>query len=504
MAEYMLEARNVSKAYEGVQALDQVSISVKRGSIHCLVGENGSGKSTLIKVVGGVVSRDSGEVALEGQSYEKLTAIDSIRAGVQIIYQDLSLFPNLTVAENISINQLIERGAKSFNWSEMKEVAQAALDEIGEEVPLDAVVETLSVARKQIVAICRALTQNAKLIIMDEPTSAITREDVDNLFRVIAKLKQKEISILFVSHKLSEVFEIAETVTVLRDGKKVGDYPAEELDNDKLAFLMTGRKIEYEPYLYEETQKRAKPILELRGVSRPGEFEDVSFSVHPGEILGLTGLIGSGRTEIAQTIFGLTNPRSGEILIDGEPVKIGSPRRAQGYGIAYLPEDRLTQGLFQHQSIGDNIVVTVLKRLLSKLHLIDPERKTEEEKKWIDELTIKTPSAGNAASSLSGGNQQRVVIAKWLATDPRVFILDGPTIGIDIASKQTIHDTIRELAKGGMAIIMISDEIDEVLKNCNRVIVMRKGRIVGNVEDTVNTPEEAVFDMVTGKKGEVA
>lgn len=504
MPDNMLEARNISKAYEGVQALDQVSISIERGSVHCLVGENGSGKSTFIKIVGGVVPRDSGEIVLDRTTYDKLSAIDAIREGVQIIYQDLSLFPNLTVAENISINQLIERGAKTFNWKEMKEVAQGALDEIGETVPLDAVVSGLSVAKKQIVAICRALTQNAKLIIMDEPTSAITREDVDHLFTVIAKLKKKGIATLFVSHKLNEVFEIAETVTVLRDGKKVGDYKAEELDNEKLTYLMTGKKIEYEPYLYEETKERENPILEVRNISRPEEFEDISFSVRPGEILGLTGLIGSGRTEIAQAIFGLTTPQSGEILVEGEPVSIDSPKRAQEYGIAYLPEDRLTQGLFQHQSIGDNIIITVLKRLLGKLPLIDVSRKEEEQKNWVEELSIKTPSADNAASSLSGGNQQRVVLAKWLATSPKVFILDGPTIGIDIASKQNIHDTIRDLAKNGMAIIMISDEIDEVLKNCNRVLVMRKGRIISEVTDTVNTPEEEVFDMVTGKKGEVA
>ncbi|MFP4329202.1 MAG: sugar ABC transporter ATP-binding protein [Spirochaetaceae bacterium] len=504
MSDNILEVRSVSKAYEGVQALDQVSLSIKRGSVHCLVGENGSGKSTLIKIVGGVVARDSGEVVLDGQTFEKPSAIDAISAGVQIIYQDLSLFPNLSVAENISINQLIERGAKTFDWSEIRSVAKAALDEIEESLDLDARVETLSMAKKQVVAISRALTQSAKLIIMDEPTSAITREDVDHLFAVIDKLKKKGIATLFVSHKLNEVFEIAETVTVIRDGKKVGDYPAEELDNDKLVFLMTGRKIEYEPYIYEARQPDEKPVLTVEALTRPKEYSDVSFSIRSGEILGLTGLIGSGRTEVAQTIFGLTKPRSGRILVEGEEVTIRNPRDAQRLGIAYLPEDRLHQGLFQHQSIGDNVVVTILKRLLGKVGILDMEQKKAEENRWVKELAIKTPSAENPASSLSGGNQQRVVIAKWLATDPKVFILDGPTIGIDISSKQKIHDTIRELAKSGMAIIMISDEIDEVLKNCNRVLVMRKGKIISEITDTVNTPEDDVFDLVTGKKDEVA
>lgn len=501
MSDYFLQARNISKAYEGVQALDEVSLSIGNGAVHCLVGENGSGKSTLIKIMGGVVHPDTGDFVIGGVETAQLNAIESIRAGIQIIYQDLSLFPNLTVAENISLNQMVERRASVINWREVRAIAERALQEIGEDIGLDVYVEDLSVARKQIVAITRALTQNARLIIMDEPTSAITREEVDHLFEVIHRLKAKGIATLFVSHKLNEVFEIAETVTVLRDGRKVGDYPAAELNNEKLTFLMTGQEVEYHPYVVDPQVAGREPVLEVRNLSRKGEYSDISFSVRSGEILGITGLIGSGRTEVALSICGLNQPDSGQIIVRSKPVRIGSPRRANELGISYLPEDRLTQGLFQHQSIGDNMVIAVLRRLLNRLRLIDPRKKSGVEDHWIRELAIKTPSADIPASSLSGGNQQRVVLAKWLAMEPRVFILDGPTIGIDIGSKRNIHETIRELAKSGMAIVMISDEIEEVRDNCNRIIVMRKGSIVGEITDPTSVDEAEIFRQVSGKTG---
>jgi simple sugar transport system ATP-binding protein len=498
MAEVFLEARNISKAYEGVQALRDVSMTIGRGEVHCLVGENGSGKSTLIKIIGGVVEADSGTVIIGGRAYAHLAAIDAIREGIQIIYQDLSLYPNLTVAENISFNQFVERRASLVRWKEVRSIAERGLAEIGEVVPLEELVQDLSVAKRQIVAIARSLTQNAKLIIMDEPTSAITKEDVDHLFTVIGRLKEKGISTLFISHKLSEVFEIAEVVTILRDGRKVGDFPASELDDAKLTYLMTGQRIEYSPYRAPE-KKAARPLLEVRGLTRQGQFQDVSFSLWPGEILGLTGLIGSGRTELALALFGLNPPDSGQVLLNGAPLRARSPEEALRRGIAYLPEDRLTQGLFISQSIGDNIVITILKKLLGLLGLIDPLRKRKSEDKWLEELAVKAPSPRVRAWSLSGGNQQRVVLAKWLATDPKVFILDGPTIGIDIASKRNIHEIIRGLAERGIAIILISDEIPEILHNCNRVLVMRDGRLVREVADVAAAGEAELLTAVGGK-----
>jgi simple sugar transport system ATP-binding protein len=499
MAEAFLETRRVSKAYEGVQALNDVSLSIDRGEVRCLVGENGSGKSTLIKCIGGVVAPDSGQIVINGRAHEHLQAIDAIREGIQIIYQDLSLYPNVTVAENISLNQFVERRAILVNWREVHAVAARGLGEIEEEIGLDELVQNLSVARRQIVAIARSLTQGAKLIIMDEPTSAITRKDVDHLFTVIARLKAKGISTLFISHKLSEVFEIADAVTIIRDGKKVGDYSAGELDDKKLTFLMTGRTIEYSPYHFPAERRQQAPLLEVRGLSRRGHFQNVSFSLWPGEILGLTGLIGSGRTELALALFGLNAPDAGDVLLEGRPVRIRSPRDAVKLGIGYLPEDRLTQGLFIGQSIGDNIIITVLTKLLGFLHLLDPRKIRSTQDGWLADLKIKAPSARVRAWSLSGGNQQRVVLAKWLATKPKVFILDGPTVGIDIASKSTIHEIIRSLAERGIAVVVISDEIPEILHNCNRVLVMREGKLEKEIPDAALVQETEMLSLVGGK-----
>jgi len=498
MSEILLEAKNIYKAYEGVQALRNVSLAVGKGEIHCLVGENGSGKSTLIKIIGGVVVPDKGEIIIEGKSYTRLQAIDSIRHGIQIIYQDLSLFPNLTVAENIAFNQLVEQKVKTLSWKYMRQIAQKGLEEAGEILNLDERVGNLSVAKRQIVAIARALTQGARLIIMDEPTSAITREEVQHLFSVILSLKKRGISILFISHKLSEVFEIAEWVTVIRDGQLVGKYPAADLNDTELTYLMTGKRLGSSTYAFEQT-KEETPLLEVRNLTKEGQFENISFKIWPGEILGIAGLIGSGRTEIALALFGLNHPDSGEILIDGKKISIYSPEHAKQIGIAYLPEDRLSQGLFVNQAIGDNIVITVLRKLRSRIGLIRQSERLKTESRWIDELKIKTPSARIPVSSLSGGNQQRIVIAKWLATNPRLFILDGPTVGIDIGSKFNIYEIIRELAKNNMAIILISDEIPEILRNCNRILVMRKGHIEREIDDVSATSEDALFEIMAAE-----
>ena len=499
MAEVFLDVRRINKAYEGVQALNEVSLTLGAGVVHCLVGENGSGKSTLIKCIGGVVTPDSGQIAINGRVHEHLQAIDAIREGIQVIYQDLSLYPNVTVAENISLNQFVERRASFVNWAEVRAIAARGLAEVEEDIELGMLVQNLSVAKRQIVAITRSLTQGARLIIMDEPTSAITRDDVDHLFSVIARLKKKGISTLFISHKLSEVFEIADAVTILRDGRKVGDFPAAELDDRKLTFLMTGRDISYTPYRFPREKRQQTPVLDVRSLSRGGHFQDVSFSLWPGEILGLTGLIGSGRTELALALFGLNRPDSGRILLNGKPVHIRTPEDAVRLGIGYLPEDRLTQGLFIGQSIGDNMVITVLKKLLGFLGLLDPARMKSVEEGWLADLKIKAPSVQVRAWSLSGGNQQRVVLAKWLATKPKVFILDGPTIGIDIASKSNIHEIIRTLAEQGIAIIVISDEIPEILHSCNRVLVMREGRLEKEVPDAAAISEAEMLSFVSGK-----
>ncbi len=500
MSEVFLEARNISKSFAGVRALDHVDLTIRRGEIHCLIGENGSGKSTLIKIIGGIHHADVGTIKIDGKEMHGSKAIRSIRAGVQIIYQDLSLFPNLTVAENISINQMLESNQQIVNWKDVRAAAKRTLEEIGEgNILLDERVKNLSMAKKQIIAISRALTQNAKLIIMDEATSAITKEEVDHLFSIILKLKRKGISILFVSHKLSEVLEIAENITILRDGKQLGVYPTAEIDQDKLVYIMTGKKLEFVPYIYDKKMQEDNPLLEVQSLTKENQFEDISFSLQRGEILGITGLIGSGRTEIAQAIFGLNKPDSGAIRMHGKAVDISNPRDAIRHGIALLPEDRLNQGLFETQSISDNIVITILKSFIERCGLLNLLKREKVGTDWLKRLSIKTPSGALPVNSLSGGNQQRVVLAKWLATDPKVFILDGPTIGIDIGSKHTIHEIIRNLAKEGVGIIMISDEIQEILDNCNRVLLMSQGRIIKKIEDSTTTNAEELYKMIMHK-----
>jgi len=498
MAEELLKVQNISKSYVGVQALDNVSMSINKGEIQSLVGENGSGKSTLIKIIAGVVKPDEGEIIINGKRFQNLHAIDSISEGIQVIYQDLSLFPNLSVAENISLNQMIERKKRFINWKEIKSIATEELSNIKKELDLNERVENISIANKQLVAICRALTQDAKLIIMDEPTTAITKGEIDRLFSVILALKKKGISTLFVSHKLSEVLQISEKVTVIRDGKLVGVYNTKELDHDTLSFYMSGKKIVDSVFDYQEKERQKEPLLEVKNLSKKGNFQNINFKVQSGEIIGITGILGSGRTELALSLFGLNKPDSGEIYINGKLVKINSPQNAIDLGLSYLPEDRLNQGLFVKQSIQDNAIVTILKRLLNKFRLLSDSKKYKSAKEWVEELNVITPSLEAAAQALSGGNQQRLVIAKWLATNPKIFILDSPTVGIDIASKSNIHNIIKGLANKGMGVIIISDEIPETIHNCNRVVVMKEGRIVKEV-DTADITEDELFNILARK-----
>jgi len=498
MSNEFLKVENVSKSYVGVKALDHVSMTVEKGKVHCLVGENGSGKSTLIKAIAGVIPIDDGEIIINGKPYTHLRAIDSIREGIQVIYQDLSLFPNLTIAENISLNQMVERRKKLLKWSEVRSLALSELDKIGISLSVDDLVEDLSMANRQIVAIVRALTQGTRLIFMDEPTTALTKKEIDSLFSIIMDLKEQGISTVFVSHKLSEVLEIAEKIAVLRDGKIVGEFDTAELDTDKLVYHMTGKKIEHTTFEYKGREEEAGPLLEVKNLTKRGNYEDISFELHEGEIMGITGLLGSGRTELALSLFGLNSPDSGKININGKRVHINSPREAVRLGISYVPEDRHHQGLFLDQSIGNNIIVTVLRRLLNRLSFISELKKTALIDKYARELRIKTPSLGAPVDSLSGGNQQRVVIAKWLATDPKILILDGPTVGIDIASKGEIHNMITELAGKGIGIIIISDEIPEVFHNCNRVMIMRDGKKIVEV-DPKSTSEEELYETVKKK-----
>lgn len=495
MPDELLKLTDISKAFGGVKALRDVSLTIERGKIYTLVGENGCGKSTLIKIIAGVYTADSGTIAIDGKEFHSYRPIDAIRSGIQVIYQDFSLFPNLSVAENIALNEELADGRRVVNWRQVREVAKDALGQIGVHMNLDAPVEEMGVANKQLIAISKALRQNAQLIIMDEPTSALTEREVRALFEVIHRLRQKGIAFLFVSHKLAEVLEISEQVIVMRNGAKVSEGPVAGYDQKRLVVEMTGREIGDRSYSFTPDGSRPA-LIEVAGLSASGAFDDISFAIYPGEIVGITGLLGSGRTEVALALFGMLPTRSGQITMEGKRIHLRSIQDAIRHGIGYVPEDRVTEGLFLEQSIGKNIVVRVIDALRTPLGLTDPKRVEREIDDWVKALRIKTSNPGLAVRTLSGGNQQRVVLAKWLAAKPKLLVLNGPTMGVDVGSKNEIHEIMKQLAQDGMGLIVISDDIPELLQTCNRILLMRRGRIAEEILPAQSNENELAAKLV--------
>jgi simple sugar transport system ATP-binding protein len=475
----VLRVENISKAFAGVQALDDVSLAIDSERVHCLVGENGSGKSTLIKVIAGALRPDAGNIVLHRRSHAKLTPIEAIREGIQIIYQDFSLFENLTVAENLVINQQLARGRSFIDWRDVRSTARKALGLIGVDIPLAARVGQLPVADRQLIAIARALINDARLLVLDEPTTALTQQEVEKLLGIIRRLQDSGVAILFVSHKLNEIFAVAEHLTVLRNGRVVASGPRADFTHASLARSMIGREV-------SDTVVRARTpgasvALRLDRLTKKGHFSDVSFELKRGEILGVTGLLGSGRTALAMSLFGLTPYDSGSITIHGAKRDIRSPRDAIRNDIAYVPEDRLTEGLFLRQSIGNNIVASVLKQLAAPTGVLAMKQVQRTKRSWVERLRIATPSHELPVQSLSGGNQQRVLLARWLATNPKILILNGPTVGVDVGSKAEIHEIIHALADDGMSVLVISDDLLEVIGTCDRILVMKQGRITDHL-----------------------
>ena len=493
MSEYLLRAVDISKSFGAVKALQNVTLEIKPGEVHCLAGENGCGKSTIIKVICGVHKPDGGHIEFDGKTYSEITPLEAINMGVQVIYQDFSIFPNLTVMENLAFNTELAAGHKFVNKRRMRKIALEALSKINFEMDLDRLVGSLTVAEKQMVAICRALMFNAKLIIMDEPTTALTKKEVKALFEIILKLKAQGIAILFVSHKLDEVFEISERFSIMRSGQMVATGYTADLDDKKFSYYMTGREFENEPF--RPSYQCSENVLEVKNLTLDGSFEDISFSLRRGEILGITGLLDSGRTEMALSMFGLRKATGGEIIKDGKPVKIASPRDAIAAGIGFVPEDRLSEGLVLTQSIADNIIISEIDHLSNGVGVLKRKQCKDEVDKWVKELAIKTPDPQNACTTLSGGNQQRIVLAKWLACKPDILILNGPTVGVDIGSKHDIHAILQRLADQGMAVIIISDDLPEVLENCSKMLVMKKGRIVAQLQPA-RTDEATVLSYM--------
>ena len=464
MSQSLLKAEHIKISFGNVHALRDVSLEILPGEIHCLAGENGCGKSTIIKIISGVYQRDGGTIEFNGQKIDKISPIDAINLGIQVIYQDFALFPNLTVAENLALNTELASRKKTVSWKNVRKIAEEAVSKINFQVDLDEKVEKLTVAQKQMVAISRALMSNAKLIIMDEPTTALTKKEVSALFKIILKLKEQGIAILFISHKL---------------------------DDKKFTYYMTGR--EFSDNIFVPKNVSDKPVFELKHLTLNGSFSDINLSLRRGEILGITGLLDSGRTELGLSMFGLKPADSGQIIKDGKEIKLTSPREAIANSIGYVPEDRLSEGLFLTQSIGDNIIISEIDKLKKKNGQFDLKKRDEEIEKWVKELEIKTKNPNNPATTLSGGNQQRIVLAKWLACNLDVLILNGPTVGVDIGSKHDIHMVLQRLANQGLGVIIISDDLPEVIQNCSRVLVIKNGKIKSEY-DTQNVSEQMIID----------
>jgi simple sugar transport system ATP-binding protein len=460
-----------------VKALEDINLTISEGEILCLVGENGSGKSTLIKIISGIYSADQGDIYINQHQYKKIKPIESIKNGIQVIYQDFSLFPNLSVAENLAVNEHISSGKTLVNWKNIKEIAQRGLENIGISLDLDAEVGSLSTADRQLIAITKAIMSEAKLIIMDEPTTALTQQEIKSLFKIINDLKKRNISTLFVSHKLNEIREIADRIVIFRNGKKVMDKDAPELSIESMEYYMTGKKLDSDALYSESDLSDVNPILSVKNLTLTGKYQGVNFDLKPGEVLGITGLLGSGRNALALSLYGIHAADSGTVSINGKNVNINKIQDAKNNNIGFVPEDRVRDGIFLDQTIENNISANSIDRLVNNFKLVDENKKHNLAENWIKRFNIKTPSRKLLAKKLSGGNQQRVVLAKTLADEPKVLILNSPTVGVDVGSKAEILKLVRDLADGGMGILLISDDIPELMRTCDRIILMQNGKV---------------------------
>jgi simple sugar transport system ATP-binding protein len=472
----VLRANNIFKSFGGVKALKDVSLEINRGEILCLVGENGCGKSTLVKILSGVYHADSGEIIMEDKVFQHLSPIEAIHHGIQVIFQDLSLFPHMSVEDNIAMSHMVTDNKPLVSRADNRTLAAKQLERIRVELDLDTKVADLSVANRQIVAICRALSMNAKILFMDEPTTALTRQEIDSLLAIAQELKKQGVSIVFISHKLDEIFQIADRITVLRDGCKVGDFDPAELDELSLAFHMTGREIVNRRF-YKGTAGE-KVLLRTKNLSRNGMYSDINLELREGEVIGMIGSLGAGRTEVALSLFGLNQPDQGEVEINGETVNVQNPSDAVSRHLALVPEDRLSQGLFLGKDIRTNLTAAILSDFFQGSPFVDAKKQDGHSREMVEKVNVNIKDVDLLVQKLSGGNQQKVVIGKWLSSDPSIFILDAPTVGVDIGSKAEIYEIIQDVAATGCGIMILSDEINEVLANCNRIYVFRSGRIV--------------------------
>jgi len=497
-----MKLEGISKNFPGVKALQNVSLSVHKGEVHALMGENGAGKSTLMKIIAGLYRPDAGEIFIGNEKVHIHNAREAIKLGISMIHQELMIIPNMTVAENIFLGrEPTIKGTSILNRRELNRSAYEIFKSIDIDINPKTLMKELSVAEAQLVEIAKAVSFNSDILIMDEPTSAITDREVEKLFKLIGELKKSGVAIIYISHKMDEIFKIADRITVLRDGQFVGSKKANELDRDMLISMMVGRQL---CSIFPKFESSFGEIaLEVKNLTKKKMFYDISFNVRKGEILGISGLMGAGRTELVETIFGLRKADSGEILINGSKKYIKNPNQAIKNGIALVPEDRKLSGLNLIASINDNITLPNLNRL-STLGVIKKGEERRCTEKQITSLHIKTTSRNQAVDSLSGGNQQKVVIGKWLLCDPDVLILDEPTRGVDVGAKAEIHSIISKLAVEGKAVIMISSEMTEIIGMSDRVIVLSEGKFTGEFIREEITQEKIMLCASGCIKGETS
>lgn len=490
MSDYILELKGISKYFPGVKALDGVHFQLKRGEIHALMGENGAGKSTFIKVITGVHVPEEGEIYFEGKKVSFRTTRDAQALGIAAIYQNSTSYPDLSVAENIFIgHEKVSPRTKKLLWGEMTGEAQKLLERLDANFDARAVMNTLSVAQQQMVEIAKALSMNAKVIIMDEPTAALSNRECEELYKTTLSLKQSGVSVIFISHRIEDIYRLADSVTVFRDAQYIGTWPMEGLSKETLVEAMVGRKIE------QLFPKKAVPItdevLRVENLCQTGHFMNVSFSVHKGEILALTGLVGAGRTEVCEAIYGIVRPDSGKIYLEGREFTPKSPTDSIRAGIGLLPEDRQLEALVLNWELSKNITMCNLPKYVEK-GFYNVQKENRESQGLCERLKIKTPSVFNMVSSLSGGNQQKVVVAKMMTSDMKVIIMDEPTKGVDIGAKTAIYEIMSSLAERGYGIIMISSEMPEVLGMSDNIVIMKEGRVSATLA-TSSANQEAIL-----------
>lgn len=502
MAEVLLDIKGLEKTFPGVRALKGVNLTVNKGEIHALMGENGAGKSTLIKVLTGIYQKNGGTICFDGEEINAKTPIEANEKGISTIYQELNLVLFQTVYENLFLGREPRTKFGSIDRKAMISEAKRILEELGIEIDVTRPLKNYSTAIQQMVAIARAVSINAKLVIMDEPTSSLDTHEVQVLFRIIRQLKSKGISVIFISHKLDEIFEICDRLTVFKDGEYVGDYDIGELNQLKLISLMVGKDtVELERNKQGYEFANAKVIAEMKDIRQGMRLNGINIEIKQGEVVGLAGLLGSGRTELAQVLFGSGMPDNGEIFWWGEKAGIHSPADAIKKGMGFCTEDRKTEGIIPHLSVRENITIALLPKLNS-FGFVKTKEQDEIVRSYIDRLKIKTPTPEQAICNLSGGNQQKVLLARWMCMNPKLMILDEPTREIDVGAKAEIEQLIQEFSKSGISVLMISSEIAELERNCDRIIVMREGRVIGELAGDQISQDKVMETIARGSESE--